>query len=132
VSFSSEVSGFVDDTNRWMDITVRGTFLGLGGKVIKATPVLTGRLRNNWVSSIGVPSSADDLPGSTSGSDAVAGSLATVAKYKSGDKLWLANNLEYARAVEDGTANRPPVGMLKLTVAEYQRVFNKAAGVADR
>jgi hypothetical protein len=130
MSFASDVEGYVDATNKWMDDIVQGTFVGLGAKVIKATPVLTGRLRNNWVSSVGQPSRADDRAGQKAGADAVADELDTAGKYSPGDTLWLSNNLEYARAVEDGTATRPPVGMLKLTVAEYQRIFSKAADEA--
>jgi len=96
---------------------VKGTLFSLTSRVIKETPVDTGRLRNNWQSSLGAP-----LRGELSGTDATgAGAIrraaATIDKMDIGDTFYMTNNLPYAARIEyEGWSPQAPAGMLRVNV----------------
>ena len=119
MSFSSDIKKFNSRFDKAATNIFRGTALGLFGKVILRTPVDTGRLRGNWFASINRPSKQVD--GSAEGYEGV------VFKAKLGDSLFLVNNLPYAKVIEDGSSAQAPHGMVKVTVAEFQRVVKANA-----
>jgi len=51
--------------------------------------------------------------------------VTTVSKAKLGDSVYLVNNLPYAQKIEGGSSKQAPVGMVKVTVAEYQKIINE-------
>jgi len=99
--------------------TIRGTLLSFSRRVIRETPVDTGRLRGNWQSSLNVP---ENIPverfqkAKTSGA-ASADASATIDKLQIGDIFWFTNNLPYARRIEEGYSLQAPEGMLRRNVA---------------
>jgi len=118
MSFSSDIAKFNKKFDKAAANIFRGTALGLFGKVVLRTPVDTGRLRGNWYASINSPSKKVD--GSEEGYEGI------VYRAKLGDSIFLVNNLPYAKVIEDGThSQQAPHGMVKVTVAEFQRVVKQ-------
>ncbi len=112
--------------NQWNDIAnktqgklskaSRAIALQMGDRVIKRSPVDTGRFRGNWNSSINSVDYSID--------SASAGALnPVVSKLKIGDTFNFTNNLPYAERLEFGAwSDQAPQGMVRITIAEFSQV----------
>ncbi|TFW15967.1 hypothetical protein [Duganella callida] len=85
-----------------------------------------GRFRANWQMSIGTPAGgvldAIDQDGkATLDSHAIVVSIA-----KAGQVFYLMNNLPYAQCIERGWSRQAPVGVVALTVVEWNNIVNDA------
>lgn len=90
-------------------------------KIIKQTPVDTGRLKNNWYASnrrVGVRTTkATDK----SGKKSIARVEKTLARLKVGQRFHFFNNLPYARVVEFGLYPNPPKNPTGKTVNGFSK-----------
>ena len=122
---------FSDDIKRWKQKTIitadkifRGTCFEIFSKIIKRTPVKTGRLRGNWQAELNrIPTGDVD----TKGNAALSGAAQTTGKAKITDSVYLVNNLPYAGVIENGRSNQAPAGMVKVTIAEFKSIVDKNA-----
>ena len=96
---------------------IRGTLLSFTRRVIRETPVDTGRLRGNWQSSINIPKDNQLETMDKSGSSASGAAETALNKLEIGDIFWFTNNLPYARRIEEGWSQQAPEGMLRRNVA---------------
>lgn len=95
--------------------------LAMGRRIIKISPVDTGRFKESWRTSINIP----DL--STLGKG---GGLVPIVKLlKSGESIYFTNNQPYARRLEFGWSNQAPVGMVRITVADFKGAVGRAVTV---
>lgn len=117
----------IDNLSKFPEKVVRGTILGLAQKVIKRSPVDTGRFRNNWQSSIGNPSPGRTETVDPSGSRAISAAASVSKSLDMGQAFYLTNNLPYAMKLEYGYSAQAPNGMVRITAAEFQSEINKAA-----
>ncbi len=124
MSFSNDIKKFNEKTQKAATNVFRGTALSLMNKIVLRTPVDTGRLRGNWFSSINRASNQVDGNGERYTS--------TTGKAKLSDSIFFVNNLPYAQVIEDGDGNRPPHGMVKVTIAEFQQVVRQNARKARK
>jgi hypothetical protein len=126
--FELDIQRYVDKANGRIDLVVRKISLDLFRRVVMKSPVDTGRFKGNWQVQIGA------VPGGTlklddkDGTATIARVTAETLKLKAGEVIYLVNNLEYARALEYGHSKQAPSGMVRITVAEFPQVVNKAAG----
>tara|TARA_R100000951_G_C2598477_1_gene167400 strand:- start:468 stop:848 length:381 start_codon:yes stop_codon:yes gene_type:complete len=99
--------------------TIRGTLLSFTKRVIKETPVDTGRLRGNWQSSLNVPQNVpiERVQKTKTSGVAVQESSEKLSKLNIGDIFWFTNNLPYARRIEEGWSKQAPAGMLRTNFA---------------
>tara|TARA_B100000795_G_scaffold36505_1_gene24069 strand:- start:577 stop:960 length:384 start_codon:yes stop_codon:yes gene_type:complete len=118
MSFKLDLKNFNKKTTRITEQVFRGTVIGLFNKVVLRTPVKTGRLKKSWRPTINSPSKSSKK----ASPDAI---VTTVSKAKLGDSVYLVNNLPYAQKIEGGSSKQAPVGMVKVTVAEYQKIINE-------
>ena len=120
MSFSGDMKKFNSKTEEAGTKIFRGTCLNLFGKIMKRTPVDTGRLRENWYSSVNAPVTTVDGSGE--------GYQSTAEKLKIGDKAFFVNNLPYASAIEHGhSQDQAPHGMVKLTIVEFEHIVEMQA-----
>jgi hypothetical protein len=112
-------------------------------RVIFKTPVDLGGARANWQASIGSPASGTLDTVDKDGNATVAKANAVIAAAKSGDTIYLANNLEYIVKLEDGGypdgpktvggfSRQAPAGMVALTVQEFAQVVNQISVEVSR
>lgn len=101
---------------------VRGTLIGMGSKVIKRSPVDTGRFRNNWQFSIDAPATGKD-PGAGNEIDLVN----TANKMVAGNTFYMTNNLPYAERLEYGWSKQAPQGVVRVTLGEYKTFIEQAS-----
>ena len=111
-------------------------------KVIRDTPVDTGRLKNNWYASnrrIGVRSTKATDP---SGQNSLSRVDKALERLKAGQRFYFFNNLPYARVVEygmypnppknptgktfNGFSKKAPEGMLRKHINGFARAMQKA------
>jgi hypothetical protein len=98
---------------------IRGTLLSFCRRVIRETPVDTGRLRGNWQSSLNVPENApiERFQKAQSSGSSSAEVSSTINRLQIGNIFWFTNNLPYARRIEEGYSLQAPQGMLRRNVA---------------
>jgi len=126
-NFELDIQRYVDAANGKIDLVIRKISLDLFRRVVMKSPVDTGRFKGNWQVQIG------SIPGGTlklddkAGTATIARVTAETLKLKAGEVIYLVNNLEYARALEYGHSKQAPKGMVRITVAEFPQVVNKAA-----
>jgi uncharacterized protein involved in outer membrane biogenesis len=98
MSFDSQLTAFLRASDAKIERTVRAVKLELFRSVILDTPVDTGRARGNWQATIGSPATSEI--DNTDMSAALAGVTSNLGKVN--DVSFLANNLPYIEALEDG------------------------------
>ena len=123
-NFDLDLSKFIDESEEIASKILRGTSLGLFKRIVKRTPVDTGRLRANWQIDINsVPAKelkSNDLDGD--GRQTVARETSKLGKNKIEDTIYLANNLPYAVAMEEGgSKTQAPQGMVRVSLVELDR-----------
>ena len=106
-----EVSAFLQEK---MGDHVRTKLFNIFRDTIMATPVDTGRLRNNWNASL---NAIDTSTTSGKGSSKLGLAKEVRDKFELGDTAYFANNLPYALTVELGSSKtQAPDGMLRISV----------------
>ena len=102
---------------------VRGSLLSMGSKIIKRSPVDTGRFRGNWQFTLNSPAM-----GQISGATVPTGELMQATKnWQSGFTFYMTNNLPYGERLEFGWSKQAPQGMVRVTLAEYSMIIEQEA-----
>ena len=123
--FADQVRAWERKTARKMDLAVRKIALEMFRRIILKSPVLSGRFRGNWQLAIGsVPEGTLELDDKT-GTATIAKGAATAMGFNAGETIFFANNLPYARRLEEGYSQQAPNGMVALTVQEFQSVVSR-------
>ena len=130
MSFSSQVKKITANVKDDADKLVRSTLLAIYRDTIIGTPVLTGRLRNNWFTSLG-EASIEEKDGTgtesspESSSRAISSAVSTVGQLDHTRPIYFANNLPYAMITEFG-------GTVNGKVRSGNRMLNRAIDVHMR
>lgn len=119
MSFGKDVEKFADKVEKAALAIFHGTSLDLFGKIVKRTPVDTGRLRGNWYATINTPSNQID-----SGDQ---NRQQIVSNAKLGESVFFVNNLPYASQIENGSSAQAPSGMVKVTITEFETIVSRNA-----
>jgi hypothetical protein len=135
-SFADQMRAWERKTAAKSDVSVRKIALQIFAQIVLKSPVDSGRFRSNWQVSIGsVPTGTQDGETFPQG-DAVdvkgpiyyaklSGGEATLFGANAGDTIYFANNLPYARRLEDGYSQQAPAGMVALTIQEFQSIVRQ-------
>jgi hypothetical protein len=110
-------------------------------RIVKRTPVDTGRARANWQATLNTPSNQSTphagkpskpkrtkAPAlSVAGSEAVARGLAVLDGLKPYSVFWISNNVQYVKYLESGgrMSKQAPRGMVAVTVEELKAMFGE-------
>jgi len=116
----------VRDVAELPEKVVRGTLIGMGTRIIKRSPVDTGRFRGNWQFTINSAASGQ-LPTTT---DPTGGLISASQGWESGSSFYMTNNLPYAERLEFGWSKQAPTGMVRVTLAEYDQILEFEADKA--
>ena len=103
------------------DLTEAIAVIGLEclSRVVKKSPVDTGRFKGNWVTSHSSPSAEVRHVEDKSGAVSLKQGADTLAAYPDTlPPIYLQNNLPYANRLENGWSKQAPNGMVALTIAE--------------
>lgn len=125
MSFKSDIAAWKVKVLKASDAVFRGTCLTIFGSIIRRTPIRIGRLAGNWQTELNtIPTGIVD---GTGPGQSMAGAVRVMGRAKITDSAYLINNLPYAKAIEDGGSTKAPAGMVKVTIAEFQRVVEENA-----
>ena len=118
--FNLEFSISANRINSALKKTIAEASEDLVDKIVKTTPVKTGRLRGNWTAMLNDYESAKftnryDKSGSTTFNRA----KEVLSAYKLTDEIFISNNLEYAEKIEYGYSAQSPYGMVRVSVRSF-------------
>lgn len=85
-----------------------------------------GRLRANWNTSFGAPSFRVTADKDPTGQGAILRGSATIRRAYGDFDIFMTNSLPYAIPLEYGYSKQAPVGMVRITVAEFQTFVDNA------
>jgi hypothetical protein len=127
MNFGEEVEGFAKMANMNVTQVRQAVALKLFSAVILSTPVLTGRLRGNWVTTLNFDTEETVTTDDPSGSVSIAFAKEVISNAKGDDTIILTNNLPYASVIEfDGWSHtKAPQGMLRINVARFERLLEE-------
>lgn len=104
---------------------IKTAIVGLCGDIISDTPVDTGRLKNNWFSSVDAASAET----TEQTADAARARLETAVSqgYKLDKVFYFTNNLPYAYRIEfEGWSKKAPQGMVRRNIVRWNTYFRRA------
>lgn len=96
-------------------------------RIVRRTPVDTGRARGNWQTSVGAPRGESVLATSKAIAPVVASGSAALRDLEPFGVTFIANNLVYIEPLENGHSKQAPEGMVAVTLAELAAGLNLAA-----
>lgn len=129
------MAGFADAVAKWADkaehrITLAHRKIALEAftRVVMRSPVDTGRFRGNWQVAIdNIPQGFNIDVMDPTGSEVLSEVQEVVNTLFAGSIIYLVNNLPYAKPLEDGWSQQAPMGMVAITVVEFQPMVKAIA-----
>ena len=111
-----------------VDLIVRKVSIDMFSRVIRMSPVDTGRFKGNWQCTLDrAAESATDArdPSGLATADAM---IDAVMAFPVGRVTYLSNVLPYAYRLEyEGWSNQAPIGMVRVTAREFDVAMQAAA-----
>lgn len=125
--FSLDISKFVEKATAAPDLVVRKVATDLLTNIVKRTPVDTGRARASWIIGLNRFEGPTQYTATDkNGNRTVLQGMARLSDYKPGDTVYIGSRLPYILPLEFGHSNQAPVGMVRISVAEWQTYVDKA------
>lgn len=133
--FALQIARFAKKAQGNMDMVVRKVTLDLFARVVRRTPVDTGRARGNWqvgINSVPRGETGAGSEGKVAAKAVVGAATADAIRAKMGDRVFIVNSVPYIFRLERGSSKQAPAGMVTITLREYHGVVEIAAGEARR
>lgn len=135
--FSLDLASVAGELEADYNLLVRRFTLGLFRRVLRKSPVDTGRFRGNWIISIDTASATTkDVSFGETGTHspaAASGSVNFAVREETpkvdgfdvskNNRLILQNNLPYAEKLEGGSSKQAPQGILDISIREELQAF---------
>lgn len=106
--------------------TFRDVVILIGESLVNLSPVLTGRFKGNWQFTIGAPANSSLITTDPEGDATIAKLVAAANALEPGQVAYIVNTLIYAIPLEYGHSKMAPNGMVRLTIAEFERIVAEA------
>jgi hypothetical protein len=120
-SFNLTIDTWVNDVTKSMENIFKEIVIDLGESLVTMTPVLTGRLRGNWIMTINSPATNSLIRYDTDGGTTIADIIDGAMSLSLGDVAYIVNNLTYSELIEDGGSQfKAPEGMLIATADKFE------------
>jgi hypothetical protein len=131
--FTLDLTKFVEKTKVKPSLIVKKIGMDMYHRIVIRTPVDTGRARANWQLTVNEMPSASVAFGFSGKKVAEGGgvkeSKAPNIKVGPGDVVFITNNVVYIVPLEYGHSQQAPMGMVRITIAEFQSFV--AAAIAS-
>ena len=138
-TFALQMAAIIEKTKAAPDLVIRAVLMKIDSRLVSRSPVgdatywknkppagyVGGRFRGAWQMAIGSPSSGTGAI-DADGSATTAAHAGVVGAAKAGDVIYLTNNLPYAKRIEQGWSRQAPVGLVALTVVEFNTLLDDA------
>ena len=123
--FDLNISAFVKKVGILPEKLVKSVAFDLFARVVKKTPVDTGRARSSW----NIAVNKQDLSMKPEGLSSYPPARAGLLSVGPGDIVWTTNNLPYVGELENGHSWQAPLGMVAVSMEEVK--LNIASQIAD-
>lgn len=110
-----------------LDRMLRGTVDEMAKRVVSRTPAGSGMARGSWYATVGKPNGTAAGKADKQGSATLSRIRRTVAKAKAGNTVYLMNNADNIRTLENGVPGQAGHGMVRRTVAEAGTIVRNVA-----
>lgn len=127
MSFALDVSKFVEKAKKNPEKVMRQVSIKLFSAIIKATPVDTGRARNNWFASGSTPSQETTTYGALQGTATIQRATTVINTASDWHEFTLTNNLPYIQRLEYGWSKQAPQGFVRVNVGRFQNLIDQEA-----
>ena len=121
-----------DKTLRRLGDVQRRVALDAFGRVVRRTPVDTGRARGSWGVAVGQPRPGPHDREDSTGSEVNREAQNVIATLNLGDRVFLVSNLVYMPPLESGSSRQAPAGMVSITRNELQPMVDAAVRAVRR
>jgi hypothetical protein len=135
-TFSAQINAWIQKTKDDADKIVRYALQTLDSRLVQRSPVgdgsywqrpppkgyTGGRFRGNWQMSIGSAASGTKNVVDKDGSATLAAHASVVSVARAGEVYYMVNNLPYAKRIEEGWSRQAPVGLVAITVVEWNNI----------
>jgi hypothetical protein len=139
-TFAADIRAWVDKTKDDADKVVRYALATLDGRLVNRSPVgdasywkhpapvgyAGGRFKGAWQIAIGSPASGATGIIDKDGKATLAAHTGIIAQAKAGEVQYLTNNMPYAERIEQGHSRQAPIGLVALTVVEWNNIVDAA------
>ena len=125
-TFALDVKLFAEKAGTVPDKVLRKVVFDITREIVQKTPVDTGHARSNWFWGVQVVSD-EDATMSKSGAPSLTRAASFASTVRSGGVVYLTNNLPYILPLEFGSSQQSPAGMVRITVARWQSIVDRAA-----
>ena len=127
MSFAKDLDKITLNLSGYAENMVRATLFNLSYRIIKESPVDTGRFRGNWQASVNTPKVTKLKRKDRTGTSTITAVNNVLEKFSMGQTFYLTNNLPYARRLEYGShSKQAPNGFLRINVMRVQSELEKA------
>ena len=128
MSFSVDVSDWIDKATEAPETVIRGTAIKLFKSIIISSPVDEGTFRANWFVSGATPSSqVNENVGGGYSSDVISRTSRDVEALVNWEAITFTNNLPYARRLEFGYSDQAPQGMVRVSAMRFNELIREEA-----
>lgn len=114
--FAKRIRALAVDVDERIDSAVVQTAIVANQTVVAATPVDTGRARANWVVGLDKPIRDTHEEVDQSGQETNAINKTQIKKRKSGQTIYISNNLDYIGDLNDGSSSQAPANFVGIAV----------------
>lgn len=140
MTFALDLQKFAEKAGKRADELVGNVVIRIATEIDQRSPVgdatywtspppkgyVGGRFRGNWQLGVGVIPNAELNRIDTAGTIALPAIIAEVPDDAAGRVFYLANNVPYARRLEDGYSRQAPNGIVGRTVVQFRQIVNEA------
>lgn len=139
-TFSVQIQAWVDKTKDDADKVVRYALGSIDGRLVQRAPVgdatywkhppppgySGGRFKANFQMSVGTPATGTIDAIDKDGKATLASHANVLGAAKAGNVYYVVNNLPYSERIEKGWSRQAPVGLVALTVVEWNNIVESA------
>lgn len=105
--------------------TIRAAAITVGNAIIGITPVDLGTLQANWKAEVNnAPSGTTN---STNKAEATSSMVSGTINYKIKDTIYIANNMPYAKRINDGYSKQAPTFFVQKEARKFDRYIKQIA-----
>ena len=124
-AFSVAIGEFAKRAGANAELVARKVGIDALTSIVRRSPVDTGRFRANWQVGIdAVGKRTDDVD--KAGNATIAQGAGQIGQTALGDSIWISNSLPYASRLEYGYSKQAPLGMVRVTIAEFEHSIDAA------
>jgi hypothetical protein len=130
-SFSLQLDQFKQKAMASIEQTIKDVVIQIGETIINLAPVDTGRFKGSFQFTVGAPANFSPIRYDKEGTIALAELNARVAQWDTSQVAYFVSNLVYAISLEYGHSSQAPSGVIRITIAQFEKIVAAAAALNE-